>query len=76
VRSEHVYLGDTGVPAEVLLTEPLGDETLVFFDYGGETEIVAKMGGDCDLKVGDRIHFAFNPGSVLFFDTPDGTRLA
>jgi multiple sugar transport system ATP-binding protein len=76
VRSEHVYLGDTGVPAEVLLTEPLGDETLVFFDYGGETEIVAKMGGDCDLKVGDRIHFAFNPGGVLFFDTPDGTRLA
>jgi multiple sugar transport system ATP-binding protein len=76
VRSEHVYLADTGVPAEVRLTEPLGDETLVFFDYGGASEIVAKMGGDCDLKVGDRVRFAFNPTGVLFFDMPDGTRLA
>jgi ABC-type sugar transport system ATPase subunit len=76
VRSEHVVLGDTGVPAEILLTEPLGDETLVFCDYGGDTEIVAKMGGDCDLKVGDRIHFALNSSRVLFFATPDGTRLA
>jgi ABC-type sugar transport system ATPase subunit len=75
VRSEHVYLDDTGVPAEVLLIEPLGDETLVFFDYGGDTGIVAKMGGDCELKVGDRIHFAFHSNGVLFFDTPDGTRL-
>jgi multiple sugar transport system ATP-binding protein len=32
VRSEHVYLDDTGVLAEVYLTEPLGDETLVYVD--------------------------------------------
>jgi multiple sugar transport system ATP-binding protein len=76
VRAEHVHIGDSGVPAEVRLTEPLGDETLVFFDYGGETELVAKMGGDCELKVGDRIRFRFNAGGVLFFDTPDGTRIA
>jgi multiple sugar transport system ATP-binding protein len=75
VRSEHVYLGDSGVPAEVLLTEPLGDETLVFFDYGGDTELVAKLGGDCALKVGDRIHFTFQSSGVLFFATPDGTHL-
>jgi ABC-type sugar transport system ATPase subunit len=76
IRSEQVCLGDTGVPGKVLLTEPLGDETLVFFDYGGDTEIVAKMGGDCDLKVGDRLHFTFNSSAILFFDTLDGTRLA
>ena len=75
VRSEHVHLGKTGVPAVVRLTEPLGDETLVFFDYGGDSELVAKTDGDCDLKVGDRIHFSFHPGGVLFFDTPEGTRL-
>jgi multiple sugar transport system ATP-binding protein len=75
VRSEHVHIGDTGVPAQVRLTEPLGDETLVFFDYGGDTEIVAKMDGDCELQVGDRIRFGFNTAGVLFFDTPDGTRL-
>jgi multiple sugar transport system ATP-binding protein len=76
VRSEHVCLGDIGVPAEVRLTEPLGDETLVFFDYGGDTEIVAKMGGECDLKVDDRIRFTFNSSGVLFFDAVDGRRLA
>ena len=75
VRSEHVHLGDTGAPAEVRLTEPLGDETLVFCDYGGDTEVVAKMGGDCDLKVGDRVHVTFHSSGVLFFDSPDGTRL-
>jgi multiple sugar transport system ATP-binding protein len=76
IRSEHVYLGDTGAPAEVRLTEPLGDETLVFVDYGGASHIVAKMGGDCDLKVGDRVHFHFHSSGVLFFDQADGTRLA
>ncbi|MGH8064964.1 MAG: ABC transporter ATP-binding protein [Candidatus Entotheonellia bacterium] len=75
VRSEHVHLGDTGAPAEVRLTEPLGDETLVFCDYGGDTEVVAKMGGDCDLKVGDRVHVTFHPSGVLFFGSPDGARL-
>jgi multiple sugar transport system ATP-binding protein len=76
VRAEHVHIGDSGVPAQVRLTEPLGDETLVFFDYGGETELVAKMDGECELKVGDRVRFRFNAGGVLFFDTPDGTRIA
>jgi multiple sugar transport system ATP-binding protein len=76
VRPEHIHLGDTGVPAEVLLTEPLGDETLVFFDYGGDAEMVAKMGGDCELKVGDHVHFTVNFGGILFFDTPGGVRLA
>ncbi|HEX9870510.1 MAG TPA: TOBE domain-containing protein, partial [Candidatus Tectomicrobia bacterium] len=71
-----VYLGDSGVPAEVRLTEPLGDETLVFVDYGGENDIVAKMSGDCDLKVGDRVRFRFNPSGVLFFAMPEGTLLA
>jgi multiple sugar transport system ATP-binding protein len=75
VRSEHVRLGDTGVPAEVRLTEPLGDETLVFFDYGGEAQLVAKTDGDCDLKGGDRIRFGFDAGSVLLFDARDGARL-
>jgi len=75
VRSEHVSLGDTGVPAEVRLTEPLGDETLVFVDYGGASDIVAKMSGDCALRVGDRVHFGFHASGVLFFDWPDGTRL-
>jgi len=76
VRSEHVLLGDRGVPAHVTLTEPLGDETMVFFDYGGESQLVAKMHGDCELKVGDRIQFGFHPNGVLLFDSHTGMRLS
>jgi multiple sugar transport system ATP-binding protein len=76
VRSEHVLLGDRGIPAQITLTEPLGDETLVFFDYGGESQLVAKMGGDCELQVGDRIRFSFHPSGVLLFDSHTGMRLS
>jgi multiple sugar transport system ATP-binding protein len=75
IRAEHVHVGESGVPATVRLTEPLGDETLVFFDYGGESHIVAKTEGDCDLKVGDRMHFTFDAAGVLFFDSQDGARV-
>jgi multiple sugar transport system ATP-binding protein len=76
VRAEHVSFGDTGIPAEVRLTEPLGDETLVFVDYGGTSDIVAKMSGDCDLRVGDRVHVRFQTSGILCFDRSDGARLA
>jgi ABC-type sugar transport system ATPase subunit len=75
IRAEHVYLGEPGLPATVRLTEPLGDETLVFFDYGGNTQLVAKTDGDCALKVGDRVYFTFEAAGVLFFDSQDGARV-
>ena len=75
VRAEHVQIDAHGVPAEVRLTEPLGDETLVFFDYGGDTQLVAKVDGEQELKVGDRMHFTCKPGGLLFFDAQTGVRL-
>jgi ABC-type sugar transport system ATPase subunit len=59
----------------VVLTEPLGDATLVFLEYGGDMQLVAKVDADRDYKVGDRIHFTCNPSGVLFFDADDETRL-
>ncbi len=75
VRAEHVMLGSSGVPGRVTLTEPLGDTTLIFFQYGGDTPLVAKVDGDCAYRVGDPIHFSCNPSGVLFFDAQNGTRL-
>jgi multiple sugar transport system ATP-binding protein len=75
VRAEHLVLGRRGVPAQVVLTEPLGDATLVFLEYGGDVQLVAKVDADRDYKVGDRIHFTCNPSGVLFFDADDETRL-
>ena len=75
VRSEHVLLGAQGVAGCVRLTEPLGDETLVFFDYGGPSQLVAKYRGDRTFNVGEAIVFNFDPKGMLVFDAQDGTRL-
>jgi ABC-type sugar transport system ATPase subunit len=77
VRPEHVRLaGDgDGWPAAVSLIEPLGDETLVFLDYGGPASIVAKVDAEERITVGDRRRFTFRPDRVVFFDTATGTRV-
>ena len=75
VRSEHVLLGSQGVAGGVQLTEPLGDETLVFFDYGGPSQLVAKYRGERTFSVGEAIVFDFDPKGVLVFDAEDGARL-
>ena len=76
VRSEHVRLGSQGVAGRVQLTEPLGDETLVFFEYGGPSQLVAKYRGERTFRVGDDIAFDFDPRGVLVFDAESGARLA
>jgi ABC-type sugar transport system ATPase subunit len=75
VRAEHLVLGSSGTPGQVVLTEPLGDATLVFLEYGGDVQLVAKVDADRDYKVGDRIHFTCNPSGVLFFGADDESRL-
>ncbi len=77
VRPEHVLLtgGDEGWPAAVSLIEPLGDETLVFLDYGGPASLVAKVNAEEKIGTGDRRRFAFNTEKLLFFDGETGGRI-
>ena len=75
VRSEHVLLSSQGAAGGVQLTEPLGDETLVFFDYGGPSQLVAKYRGERTFNMGEAIVFDFDPKGVLVFDAEDGARL-
>jgi ABC-type sugar transport system ATPase subunit len=74
VRPEHVRLATDGRgwPATVSLLEPMGDETLVFLDYGGPASVVAKV--DAETTVGSRTWFTFRPDRVLLFDTASGQR--
>jgi ABC-type sugar transport system ATPase subunit len=76
VRPEHVRLTDDGAgwPAAVSLLEPMGDETLVFLDYGGPTSVVAKVDAEQTVAVGDRQRFTFRSDRVLFFDGVTGER--
>ncbi len=77
IRPEHVRLtaDSDGRGATVSLTEPLGDETLVFLDYGGPSSLVAKVSAEDKLAVGDRRGFTFRGDRIVFFDRADGDRI-
>ncbi|MGB8434969.1 MAG: ABC transporter ATP-binding protein [Burkholderiales bacterium] len=76
VRSEHVTVGvNGGTPGTVQLIEPLGAESLVFFEYGGATPLVAKIDPETTLDTGDNLTFAFDPAGFHLFDADSGARL-
>jgi multiple sugar transport system ATP-binding protein len=77
VRPEHLALcpPDQGVGnAEVLVVEPLGSETLVHLDAGGQP-LVAKVQGIPALSVGQRLGVQPDLARLHFFDAA-GARLA
>jgi ABC-type sugar transport system ATPase subunit len=76
VRSEHVLI-DNGAPLRgtAQLTEPLGDVTLVYFDYGQSSPLVAKVGPATPLQAGSALSFRFAPDRCHLFDAGTGMRL-
>jgi multiple sugar transport system ATP-binding protein len=75
VRSEHVLLSDNvETRGTVQLTEPLGDTTLVHFDYGQNVPLVAKAGPATGLQPGSTLAFRFATDHCHLFDA-DGMRL-
>jgi multiple sugar transport system ATP-binding protein len=76
VRSEHVLVGDgAALSGTAQLTEPLGDATLVHFDYGQSHPLVARVGPTTPLKAGSPLSFRFATESCHLFDAADGARL-
>jgi multiple sugar transport system ATP-binding protein len=79
VRAEHVVAVDENsagaIAATVNLIEPLGDATLVFFDYGGANRLVAKVDPDLPFAPGDPIHFKLDVSNCHLFSVEGGHRL-
>jgi multiple sugar transport system ATP-binding protein len=75
VRSEHVLAGNGDSGGTVSLIEPLGDATMVFFEYGGPTRLVAKVDPDLTFGPGDNLTFAFDAANCHLFDADNGARL-
>ena len=76
VRAEHVRVApDDNGSGRVTLTEPLGDETLVFFEFGGNAPLVAKVDPDSPLGPGDPVAFDFDHAWCHLFDAKSGVRL-
>ncbi len=74
VRPESIELvSEGGVGAGTVdLTEPLGDETLLFVDYGGDGNLVVKTDPYNDVRPGDRVSFRFKDEGVRLFDKSSG----
>jgi multiple sugar transport system ATP-binding protein len=77
VRPEHVRLAGPadGWPATVSLIETMGDETVVFLDYGGPTSLVARVDAEEKITAGDQRAVAFRADKLVFFDGGTGERI-
>jgi multiple sugar transport system ATP-binding protein len=64
---------DGNQQGEVILTEPLGVETVVHIRSGQQT-LLSILPGITDLKIGDPVHYQIVPERMHFFDL-DGRRV-
>jgi multiple sugar transport system ATP-binding protein len=74
-RAEHIITGHGDNHATVKLVEPLGDGTLVFCDYGGESMLVVKVDSEAELQPGSKLQFTFDPVRSHLFDAASGARI-
>jgi ABC-type sugar transport system ATPase subunit len=79
IRPEHVgvaFGGKGEIALPVRLVEPLGKDTLLYFDDGTERAFVAVSEGleMADVKSGARITLSFDPRRLYLFDA-DGRRI-
>ena len=75
VRSEHISVNSGAQQGQVKLMEPLGDVSLVFFESGGQKQLVAKVGPDLRFSSGDQLTFGFEAAKCHLFDVDSGARL-
>jgi multiple sugar transport system ATP-binding protein len=67
IRPDHITIGDSGIPAQVEVTEALGSETHVYLQCHGE-RIIAKQQGISPVKMDDLVSLYFNPDYIHIFD--------
>jgi ABC-type sugar transport system ATPase subunit len=77
VRPEHVMLGGIGgIELPVRLVEPLGRDTLIYFDAAGQRAFIAvsEALGRTDIRIGAAMTLSFVPDRLYLFDA-DGRRM-
>jgi ABC-type sugar transport system ATPase subunit len=78
IRPEHIIVTAPGDPAaieaKVLLTEPLGSDTLALLKLGG-VEITGRFAPDAGLTVGEPAHVALTMAKFHLFDPETGLAL-
>lgn len=74
LRPQHIGLGDTGLPARVLVVEPTGDAQEVRLDLAGHT-LGAVVRDMPLLSPGAMVGLVIDPHKVLLFDRASGARI-
>jgi multiple sugar transport system ATP-binding protein len=74
VRPEHFVISSDGAPAEVIVVEPTGSETLLAIRAGG-VDLTCVLRDRSLPKPGDTIHLRPDPGLAHLFDASTGRRL-
>jgi ABC-type sugar transport system ATPase subunit len=77
LRPEHFRVQPNGgvFQAEVRLVEPLGKDTLLYFDYGGDKPLIAVAEGTRAFQTGDRLGLMYDHKRLYLFDA-DGKRIS
>ncbi len=75
-RPEHISIGDNGglFRGEVNLVEPLGKDTLLYFDHGAERPLIAVVEGTKPFQEGHKADLVVAPERLFLF-TADGNRV-
>ena len=77
VRPEHMFVvapGEAGLRVTVSVVEPLGSDTLMYFDRDG-TRYVARVSPETQVKPGDAVTLGFATEKSHLFDQQDGSAL-
>lgn len=77
VRPEHLALRPAGpgaVPVTVGVVEPLGSDTLVYFQFDGKRQ-VARVAPELTPTAGDTVHVGVDMGRAHLFDAASGLAL-
>jgi len=74
IRPEHLEPGSAGIPAKVVVVEPMGAETEIVARVG-EVPLTVMMRGRSNAGPGERIFLAPEAAHAHLFDAASGERL-
>ena len=74
IRPEHFVLDPSGVPAEILLVEPLGSETQVTMTLGG-SRVLGVFRERIGQAVGEEIRISPSLDGIHLYSDENGNRL-
>ena len=75
IRPEHFEIDPSGVPAEVVVIEPMGSETQLTARIGGQN-VAAMFRDRISAKPGETIPLQVRPDLIHIFDGQSGRRLS